>query len=120
MADNFKALDAQHQLVQFRSRDNGGIQTPLHQTEQPSALLHGQNVAAAVAAAIGAGNPRHHVRVRCLAASPEPIYLGAAGVTVLTGYPLWPGTSVELHIDDLASLFVVSALGTGTYAYIGS
>jgi hypothetical protein len=49
------------------------------------------------------------VRVKAAKANTSPIYLGASGVSIETGYELDAGESVELWIEDPAKVFAVSS-----------
>lgn len=119
----FKVFDASHTSIDVESTVNAsGNHVPHHYREMSPSLLHGQGLAGAVATAIsGSASVKSGITVRCLSGSPEPVYIGAVGVTPGTGYPIWPGTSSpKIEVNDLANLYIVSPTGAGTFAFVGT
>jgi hypothetical protein len=122
MADNYKVIDATNAAIDMRSTEVNTVQVPHYIVELASAPIMGRDAAGVAAAALSATptSIKYGVTVRCMAASPEEVYIGDATVTTLTGYPLYPGNSVFLAVSDLNACYIISASGTGTFAFLGS
>lgn len=53
------------------------------------------------------------------ASSTETVYIGPAGVTTATGYPVAAGGSISLNVANANQVYYVSGAGTGTIQAIG-
>jgi len=90
----------------------------------PSALLHGEKLvtAAATPEALAASTTiKSMVHVRAKPSNTDAVYIGnSAGVTTADGYPLDPGESLPIEIDDLAKVFIRVAVNGEGVNYIAS
>jgi hypothetical protein len=49
----------------------------------------------------------------------NPIYIGPTGVSAATGFPLFPGDTIELELSNLNVVHAFVASGTETLCYVG-
>jgi hypothetical protein len=61
------------------------------------------------------------VLLRADPSNADTIYIGSSGsVTTGNGYPLAPGETLSLEIDDIQKVYAISGTAAQTLAYIGS
>jgi hypothetical protein len=65
--------------------------------------------AAPLVTAANAHKAYRFVRVRALPTNTGSVYVGPAGVSTVTGYPLAAGESVEIPVNSPAKVYVVSS-----------
>lgn len=82
-----------------------------------TAILSGQAAVTSAATAL-ASNSVSKVRVMALPTNPHPVYIGPSGVTVATGYPLFPGDFVELDISNTNLVYHIAADAGASVAFI--
>jgi len=49
----------------------------------------------------------------------EPVWIGDSKVTIATGFPMLPGSSLSIDIDDLDELYGISNTANQVVQYIG-
>lgn len=63
----------------------------------------------------------NNIAVIAPSANLSDIYLGPSSMTVGNSFPLSPGVSINLHVDNLNLLYVMSESGySNNISYIGS
>jgi hypothetical protein len=85
-------------------------------------FLNAQQIAVTTtAAAFATQRLQNGARVKNMAASTSPIYVGAAGVTATTGYEVAVGAESPLiPVKDAAQIFVITSTGTARACLIGN
>lgn len=66
----------------------------------------------------------HGVLIRCPGTSDptpntQPVWIGGENVTATTGFPLLPGSSLSIDIDDLDKIYGTSNTANQVVHYIG-
>jgi hypothetical protein len=78
------------------------------------------SMAVAIAPAI-LGNSRSlrfGVQVKALPTNTDPVYIVQPNQAIAFGYPLYPGESVELRVNDLASIYLAAVAGGNEVRYV--
>ncbi|AMS02859.1 hypothetical protein BJD57_gp27 [Gordonia phage Vivi2] len=82
-------------------------------------LIHGQQAVTTTAAALPSNLLVNGVRVRN-GGTTEVVYIGKSGVTTANGYPLAPGESVHVPVDNTNLVFVIAGATGSTISYLGN
>ena len=86
----------------------------------PASPITGQKTLATSAAALPANSLVNGLTVTAFATNSANCWIGAAGVTATSGYPLAPGQSMSFAVANASGVFVLGANGTDKIAFAGN
>jgi len=86
----------------------------------PSVPITGQQVLTTTAVALPANALQNGLIVTALPANTGTVYVGAAGVSAASGYPLSPGQSMSFAVANASGVSVVGSNATDKIAYSGN
>ncbi len=86
----------------------------------PGAPVTGQQTMTTTAVALPANALQNGLVVTALPANTGTIYLGAAGVSATTGYPLSPGQSMSFAVANASGISIIGTNATDRVAYAGN
>jgi hypothetical protein len=100
--------------------DSAGKRLPVKMADglQAASFISNQISLSGAEAALSSAVARRF-RIRSLISNTAIIYLGTTGVSASTGYPLWPGDSLEVQVSNLNVLHAIVASGTQVISYLG-
>jgi len=93
------------------------VAAPSGSSALPAAIYGNQITATVTAAALGSQALQNGVTIQALSTNSEIVYVGPAGVTSATGYPLAAGQAIAYNVANISSVYIV---GTGTVAWTGN
>lgn len=74
--------------------------------------------AAALASPSDSNRASGGIVIKSVAANGAIVYIGHVGVTTSNGFPLDPGSSISVPVDDPSKIYAVAASGTQTVAIL--
>lgn len=86
----------------------------------PSTVYSGQQTATVSATALPAQALTNGVVVTALSTNTGTIYIGPAGVTSSTGYPLVAGQSISYSVSNLNAVYILDSVTTDKVAFTGN
>lgn len=86
----------------------------------PAAPVTGQQTLTTAAVALPASALQNGLIVTALTANSGTVYIGAAGVAVITGYPLSPGQSMSFAVANASGVSIIGTNATDRVAYSGN
>jgi hypothetical protein len=86
----------------------------------PSVPITGQQVLTTTAVALPANALQNGLIVTALPANTGTVYVGAAGVSAASGYPLSPGQSMSFAVANASGISIVGSNATDKIAYSGN
>ena len=86
----------------------------------PAAPITGQQVLTTSATALPANALQNGLVVTALAANTGTVWIGAAGVTASTGYPLSAGQSLSFAVANASGIAIIGTNATDKVAYAGN
>lgn len=88
-------------------------------SDNPAVITSGQVATTATATALPAFAYTNGIVITASASNTAEVFVGPAGVTVGTGYPLQPGQSIAYGVTNGSAIYLVSA-ALQTAAYTGN
>lgn len=86
----------------------------------PASPITGQQTLATTAAALPTNALQNGLIVTALPANTGIVYVGAAGVTTVSGYPLSPGQSMSFAVANASGIAIIGTNATDKVAYAGN
>jgi hypothetical protein len=86
----------------------------------PPAIVAGVQIATTGAVALPAIDLFNGVVLKAAIGNSGVIYVGPAGVTMATGYPLNPGDAISYAVANLSAIYMIGVNTTDTIAYTGN
>ena len=83
-------------------------------------LVSGQQTATATAAALPSHALNDTVTISAPATNLVVVYVGPAGITSSTGYPLAAGASITLPVSNTNLVYILAPSGSPVVAYLGA
>ena len=127
MANNVSVKDSGGNAVSMKTTDSESVHTPHHYVD---GIVHAQLAAAAVvasgaktaptdsAAALGSSTACYSLIIRSIIGNSATIYVGGSGVTVDNGFPIEPGESLTIDIDNVADIYCISGSASQVLRYL--
>jgi hypothetical protein len=94
--------------------------SPGNPNGNPSAPFTGQQTASTAAAALPNHALVNGIAIQALQTNTGVVFVGAAGVTASTGYPLSAGQQVSFGVTNAAAVFVLGQNASDVVAFAGS
>jgi hypothetical protein len=95
------------------------IHVQLVELATAEAIVAGQQAATTSAAALPTQAVRQVV-LRALQENDGPVFIGPAGVTTSTGFPLYPGDPpLRVHVENANQVYIVAAAAGPAVAFLG-
>lgn len=86
----------------------------------PSSIISGQQATTTSAVALPSQALTNGIVITALANNVGTIYVGPAGVSNTTGYPLAPGASISYGVTNLSAISIIGINTTDKVAYTGN
>jgi len=86
----------------------------------PAIPITGQQILTTAAVALPANALQNGLIVTALSANTGTVYVGAAGVTATTGYPLSAGQSMSFAVANASGISIIGSNATDKVAYSGN
>jgi len=113
--------DGQTTILQADANGNLKVNVAVGGNALPGNVVSGQQAASASAAALPGQALVNGISVIALPTNTGTIYIGGAGVTTGTGYPLAPGQAAGFLVSNLNALYIIGAGGSvGSVAWVGN
>lgn len=79
-----------------------------------------QQTATSSAVALAAQALVNGARVVALSTNVVPVYVGPAGVTSATGFPLAAGDYIDINVTDTSAIYIIAPTGSPVVGVIGN
>lgn len=108
-------------ILNLVNTSGAGAKVQVASTSRPARIQHGQRTLTTSPTILGTDQLRVGITLKSPATNTVDIYIGnSLAVSTTTGYILSPGEIIFLEVSSLSTVFLRSASGTATLAYIGS
>ena len=108
-------------ILNLVNASGAGAKVQVASTSRPARFQHGQRTLTTSPVILGTDQLKVGITLKSPATNTVDIYIGnSLAVSTTTGYILSPGEIIFLEVSTLGSVFLRSASGTATLAYIGS
>jgi hypothetical protein len=99
---------------------SGAIPVYVASNGNTTAVVTGQQTGTTTATALASHALNTGVTISALSSNSGVVYVGPAGITSSTGFPLTAGASVTLNVPNTNLIYVLAATGSPVVSFIGS